>query len=50
MPLFRKKKISYDGEWVKIPSADPDVAEFKSENQSGNLKMLSRRPERPKFF
>ena len=34
MPLFRKKKVSYDGQWVNIPSSDPGVTKFKSENQS----------------
>src|SRR5437764_2640084 len=34
MPLFRKKKVNYDGQWVKIPSADQHIAKFKSENQS----------------
>ena len=48
MPLFRKKKISYDGEWVKIPSADPDVAEFKSENQSLDNATATDKGPRPK--
>src|SRR5438045_8614003 len=34
MPLFGKKKANYDGQWVKIPNADPSIREFKSENQS----------------
>lgn len=26
MPLFRRKKrVNYDGEWVKIPNADPEM-------------------------
>src|SRR3954447_2955590 len=34
MPLFRKKKVNYDGQWVNIPSGSPSIREFKSENQA----------------
>jgi hypothetical protein len=32
MPLFKKKKVSYDGQWVRISDASPEDMGFASEN------------------
>src|ERR1044072_4860217 len=33
MPLFKKNKVNYDGQWVNIENADPDDVRFGSENE-----------------
>jgi hypothetical protein len=52
MPLFRRKKVSYDGEWVKLQGADPDDVRFGSENENPDNTTGEgrRKPESKKVF